>query len=102
MNNLIPLSSAIFFLVGSVVVGAVTIRAQVFPAAIGWFLIVGGVLNLVGGLMPAGLIATMLGVIGVLAQSAAFAGYGWIIVRKPLQRQEAAQPVIDQHASQAE
>lgn len=67
VNNLIPLSSAIFFLVGSVVRGAVTIRAQVFPAAVGWLLIVGGVLNLVSGLMPAGLIATMLGVIGVLA-----------------------------------
>ena len=42
VNTFIPLSSAIFFLVGSVVVGAVTIRAQVFPAAIGWLLIVGG------------------------------------------------------------
>jgi hypothetical protein len=39
MNTLILLSSAIFFLVGSVVVGYVTIRAQVFPAALGWLLI---------------------------------------------------------------
>jgi hypothetical protein len=98
VNNLIPFSSAIFFLVGSVVVGAVTIRAQVFPAAIGWFLIVGGVLNLVSGLMPAGLVATLLGVIGVLAQTVAIAGYGWIIIRRPLQQQGAAQTIMDQSA----
>jgi hypothetical protein len=101
VNTLIPLSSALFFLVGSVVVGAVTIRAQVFPAAIGWLLIVGGVLNLVSGMVPAGLLATMLGVIGVLTQTGAFAGYGWIIIRRPLRREEATQPAMDQTASQS-
>jgi hypothetical protein len=80
-------------------VGWVTIRAQVFPAAIGWLLIVGGALNLLSGLLPASLVATILGVISVLATSAAFAGYGWIIIRRPLQRQEeAAQLTVDQHA----
>jgi hypothetical protein len=98
VNTLIPLSSALFFLVGSVVVGAVTIRAQVFPIAMGWFLIVGGVLNLVSGLTPAGLIATILGVISLLAQSVAFAGYGWVIIRRPLQRQDIPELTVDQHA----
>ena len=87
VNTLIPLSSTLFFLVGSILVGWLTIRAQFFPAAVGWFLIVGGVLNLVSGVMPAGLFATMLGVISLLATSVAFAGYGWIIIRRPLQRQ---------------
>jgi len=99
VSNLIPLSSALFFLVGSVVVGAVTIRAQVFPVAIGWLLIVGGILNLVSGLWPAGLIATLLGVIGVLAQTGAFAGYGWIIIRRPLPRSSVGRPVANQHRS---
>jgi hypothetical protein len=76
VNNLIPFSSALFFLIGSILVG--------------WLLIVGGILNLVSGPLPTGIIATILRVISVLAQSAAFAGYGWIIVRKPLQRQEVA------------
>lgn len=102
VNTLIPLSSAIFFLVGSGVVGYLTIRARVFPAVVGWLLIVGGVLNLVSGLIPAGLVATILGVISVLATSAAFAGYGWIIIRRPLQRQEAALPIIDKSASRSE
>ena len=52
--------------------------------------------------MPAGLIATMLGVIGVLAQTVAIAGYGWIIIRSPLQQQKAAQTIMDKSASQAE
>ena len=62
-----------FFLVGSGVVGYLTIRARVFPAVVGWLLIVGGVLNLVSGLIPAGLVATILGDISVLA------------IRQPLQ-----------------
>jgi hypothetical protein len=90
INNLIPLSSAIFFLIGSVVVGYVTIRARVFPAAVGWLLIIGGILNIVSGLMP----ATILGISSVLAQAVAIAGYGWFIIRRPLERQEAAQTIM--------
>lgn len=98
VNTLIPLSSAIFFLVGSVVVGYLTIRAQVFPAALGWLLIVGGILNIVSGLISAGLVATILGVISVVAISAAFACYGWNIIRRPLQRQDIPELTVDQHA----
>jgi len=98
VNTLIPLSSAIFFLVGSVVVGWVTIRAHVFTAAIGLLLIGGGILNLVSGLQPVGLVTTILGVMSVVATSAAFAGYGWIIIRRPLQRQDMPEVTADQHA----
>ena len=99
VSNLIPLSSALLFLVGSILVGWVTIRARVFPAAIGWLLMVGGVLNLVSGSLPAGLMATMLGVIGVLAQTGAIAGYGWIIIRRPLSRSNAELSGVNQHGS---
>ncbi len=99
VHPLIPLSSALFFLVGSILVGWLTIRSRVFPAAVGWLLIVGGVLNLVSGLLPAGLIATLLGVISLLTQTAAFAGYGWIIIRRPLPRSKAELPVVNQRSS---
>ncbi len=98
VHPLIPLSSALFFLVGSILVGWLTIRSRVFPAAVGWLLIVGGILNMASGLMPAGLIATTMGVISLLAQSAAFAGYGWIIIRRPLQRQDIPEVTAKQHA----
>jgi hypothetical protein len=96
--DLIPLSSAIFFLVGSVIVGYVTIRAQVFPQLIGWFLIIRGVLNIVSGLIPASLIPIMIGVSSVLVQAVAIAGYGLINIRRPLQRHDVPQPTVGQHA----
>jgi hypothetical protein len=80
VGDLIPLLSAVFNLLGSVVVGWVTIRARVFPATVGWLLIVGGVLNLLGGLTPAGLFTTLLGIVSGLAGAVAIGGYGWTIV----------------------
>ncbi len=62
------------------VVGWLTIRARVFPAAVGWLLIVGGVLNLLSGLTPAGLFTTLLGIVSGLAGAVAIAGYGWTII----------------------
>lgn len=81
VNSLIPWSSAVFFLAGALLVGWLTIRARVFPAALGWLLMLGGVLNLVGGLMPNGLATTIVGITSLLAQTLSFAGYGWMIVR---------------------
>src|SRR5260221_8835559 len=54
VGDLVPLSSALFGLAGSILLGWATIRAKVFHPAIGWLLIVGGVLNVAGGLLPAG------------------------------------------------
>jgi hypothetical protein len=80
VGDLVPLLSAMFGLIGSVVVGWMTIRARVFPAVVGWLLIVGGVLNLLGGLTPAGLFTTLVGITSALAEAVATAGYGWTIV----------------------
>jgi hypothetical protein len=82
MNSLIPWSSALLFLAGAILVGRLTVRARVFPAALGWLLMLAGVANLVGGLTPDGLATTIVGITSMLAQTAAFAGYGWIIVRR--------------------
>jgi hypothetical protein len=80
VGDLVPLLSAVFNLLGSIIVGWVTIRARVFPAAVGWLLIVGGVLNLLGGLTPAGLFTSVLGIVSGLAGAVAMVGYGWTIV----------------------
>jgi len=80
VGDLVPLLSAVFNLLGSIIVGWVTIRARVFPAAVGWLLIVGGVLNLLGGLTPADLFTTLVGIISGLAGAVAVAGYGWTLV----------------------
>jgi hypothetical protein len=80
VGDMIPLISTLFGLVGSVVIGWVTIRARVFPAAVGWLLIVGGILNFLGGLTPAGLFTTLVGISSALAEAVAIAGYGWTIV----------------------
>ena len=80
VGDLVPLLSAVFNLLGSIIVGWVTIRARVFPAAVGWLLIVGGVLNLLGGLTPAGLFTTLVGIVSGLAGAVAVAGYGWTLV----------------------
>jgi hypothetical protein len=80
VGDLIPLSSALFALVGSLLLGWATIRAAIFHPAIGWLLIVYGVLNLVGGLLPASIGAELLDIIATLAQVGAIAGYGWTIL----------------------
>jgi hypothetical protein len=80
VGDLVPLLSAVFNLLGSIIVGWVTIRARVFQALVGWLLIVGGVLNLLGGLTPAGLFTTLVGIVSGLAGAVAVAGYGWTLV----------------------
>jgi hypothetical protein len=81
VGDVVPFSSALFGLVGSLLVGWVTIRTQVFHPVIGWLLIVYGVLNLAGGLLPVGAGTTVMGVIGTLAQVGAAGGYGWTLLR---------------------
>lgn len=82
--------SALFGMVGSLLVGWVTIRAKVFHPAIGWLLIVGGVLNLIGGLFPAGSGTTLAGLIAGLAQVGALGGYGWTMLQRALVAQRAS------------
>jgi hypothetical protein len=90
VGDLVPLSSALFGLVGSLLVGWVTIRAKVFHPTIGWLLIVGGVLNLIGGLLPAGAGTPLVGIITTLAQASAIGGYGWTMLRGATVAQHAS------------
>jgi hypothetical protein len=85
--------SALFGLVGSLLLGWATIWAKIFHPAIGWLLIVGGVLNVVGGLLPAGAGTSVIGIFAALAQIGAIGGYGWTMLRSaPLtQRASVAQ-----------
>jgi hypothetical protein len=82
MGDFIPLSSALFGLVGSLLVGRSTIQAKDFHPAIGWLLMLGGVLNLTGGLLPANTGTTLVGIIAALAQAGALGGYGWTMLRR--------------------
>jgi hypothetical protein len=90
VGDLVPLLSAVFNLLGSVVIGWLTVRARVFPSMVGWLLVVGGVLNLPGGLAPAGPFTTLLGVVSGLATAVAIAGYGWIIVNSTRRHSQAS------------
>ena len=90
VGEIAPLSSALFGLVGSVVVGWMTIRARVFPAVVGWLLLIGGILNILSAYTPAGFFTTMLGSISALAGAVALAGYGWTIVGSARERPQAA------------
>jgi hypothetical protein len=81
VGDFIPLSSALFGLVGSLLLGWATIQAKVFHPVIGWLLILGGVLNIVGWPLPVGAGQTLVGVITTLAQASAIGGYGWTILR---------------------
>lgn len=82
--------SALFGLVGSLLVGWGTIRAKVLHPAIGWLLIVGGVLNLIGGLLPAGTGTDLVGIIAELAQVGALGGYSWTMLRRAPVAQRAS------------
>jgi hypothetical protein len=81
VGTVIPLSSALFGLVGGLLLGWATIRAAVFHPVTGWLLILGNVLNIVGGLLPSGTGQTLLGIIVTLLQAGALGGYGWTILR---------------------
>jgi hypothetical protein len=80
VGDFIPLSSALFGLVGSLLLGWATIRAKVFHPVIGWLLIVGGLLNIVGWPLPAGAGQTV-AVITTLVQAGAVGGYGWTVLQ---------------------
>jgi len=91
--SFLSFTSALTAVVGSVVVGWITIRAKVFPSWIGWLLLVTGVLNFAAGYLPAGMLTTTVDVIVGVATSLPIAGYGWSIVQRTgasYQRQAAA------------
>lgn len=61
-------------LIGGLLYGIVTIRARVFPAAIGWLLIVAGVLSLTLFLAP----ETLNRIGGSASEIALFLAFGWM------------------------
>jgi hypothetical protein len=81
IDEAVPFAGALLGLAGALLVGALTIRAGVFPAWAGWLLIVGGALNFTGGLPAPGALIAVLGFIGVLAISTALLGFGLHIIQ---------------------
>jgi hypothetical protein len=77
----VPLASALAGMVGDALVGALTVRARVFPAWVGWSLAVSGLLNLGTGLLSGAIDLIALAVLGAVLGLLAIAGYGWTIVR---------------------
>ena len=51
ISSIVPFLSALAGLLGSLLVGWTTTQARVFPAWVGWLLILAGLLNFVGGLL---------------------------------------------------
>ena len=60
---------------------------------VGWLLIVSGMLNLLGGLLPTSSGASLVGMVATLAQVGAFGGYGWTLLRGT----KVVQPTALQH-----
>jgi len=75
-----PVSSAVLGFVGSVLVGWATMHTKIFHPLIGWLLMTGGALNLVGGLIAVSGLMEVFGIISTLAQAVALAGYGWTLL----------------------
>jgi len=76
----IPLTSAIAGSLGSLIVGWLTIRGNVFRPWIGWLMIVGAILNILAPILPPE--AIFISQIGLFAQSAALIGYGITMLQR--------------------
>jgi hypothetical protein len=74
VDDWIPLTSAIAGSLGSLIVGWLTLRANVFRPWVGWLMMVGAILNVLAPVLPPG--AIFISQIGLFAQSAALIGYG--------------------------
>jgi len=74
IDDWIPLTSAIAGSLGSLIVGWLTIRVNVFRPWIGWLMMIGAILNILAPVLPPG--AIFISQIGLFAQSAALIGYG--------------------------
>lgn len=94
VGDLIPLSSALFGLAGSILLGWATIQAKILHPAIGWLLIAGGALNFVGGLLPPGAGALLVTILATILQTGAVGGYGWTMLHSaPTVQRAPEQPI---------
>jgi hypothetical protein len=81
VGDAVPFISALLGLLGRVLVGWLTVQARVFPAWVGWCLLVHGVLEFTTGVVPGGAVTTGFAWLGDVLSLAAVAGYGWLIVQ---------------------
>jgi hypothetical protein len=82
VDDWIPLTSAIAGSLGSLIVGWLTVRANVFRPWVGWLIIVGAILNILAPVLPPQ--AIFVSQIGLFAQSAALIGYGITMLRRDI------------------
>jgi hypothetical protein len=80
IDDWIPLTSAIAGSLGSLIVGWLTIRVNVFRPWIGWLMSVGAILNILAPVLPPE--AIFISQIGLFAQSAALIGYGITMLQR--------------------
>ena len=82
VDDWIPLTSAIAGSLGSLIVGWLTVRANVFRPWVGWLMMVGAILNILAPVLPPQ--AIFISQIGLFAQSAALIGYGISMLRRDI------------------
>jgi len=82
VDDWIPLTSAIAGSLGSLIVGWLTVRANVFRPWVGWLMMVGAILNILAPVLPPQ--AIFISQIGLFAQSAALIGYGITMLRRDI------------------
>ena len=82
VDDWIPLTSAIAGSLGSLIVGWLTVRANVFRPWVGWLMMVGAILNILAPVLPPQ--AIFISQIGLFAQSAALIGYSITMLRRDI------------------
>lgn len=80
IGDLVPLISAVAGSLGSLIVGWVTIRANVFRPWIGGLLMIGGILNLLFPILPPAVV--FISQLGLFAECAAQIGYGLTMLQR--------------------
>ena len=80
IGDWVPLASALAGCLGSLIVGWLTIRVNVFRPWIGWLMIVGAILNILFPFLPPE--AVFISQLGLFAQSTALIGYGLSMLRR--------------------
>ncbi len=80
IDDWIPLTSAIAGSLGSLIVGWLTIRANVFRPWIGWLMMLGAILNILAPVLPPE--AIFISQLGLFAQAAALIGYGITMLQR--------------------
>ena len=81
LESLLIWTSILSGLVGRLLVGWLTTRHRVFPAWVGWALIVEGLLSAIGGLIDLGSFADVFTTVVIVVGVVALLGYGYYLLR---------------------